>query len=299
MEHLDPELLLTWAKVARAGNLKAVSQQLFISQPALSHQMRKLQDWFEEPLYQRTTHGIEPTVIGRRLQRIGEQIEALIQEARLLRQHTHDLILGNLKILASQTNAEFILPRLISAFHEAYPAVNVELTTVNSREAWANRAEADLVFLENSQNVLKPPAEWQQDHLIETEIVLIARPDHPLAQQDVVALDVLREETIVWREEGSGIREHALNALHQQGIFPEVHYALSGLSAVRDAVRYGLGVAFASALVSPHQQQDLAVIRLCPAIPHTLSMVYRTPGSTALEAFVHKTHELLMGYKSA
>ncbi|MBU2781437.1 LysR family transcriptional regulator, partial [Acidithiobacillus caldus] len=107
------------------------------------------------------------------------------------------------------------------------------------------------------------------------------------------------EETIVWREEGSGIREHALNALHQQGIFPEVHYALSGLSAVRDAVRYGLGVAFASALVSPHQQQDLAVIRLCPAIPHTLSMVYRTPGSTALEAFVHKTHELLMGYKSA
>ncbi|MBU2779754.1 LysR family transcriptional regulator, partial [Acidithiobacillus caldus] len=79
-----------------------------------------------------------------------------------------------------------------------------ELTTVNSREAWANRAEADLVFLENSQNVLKPPAEWQQDHLIETEIVLIARPDHPLAQQDVVALDVLREETIVWREEGSG-----------------------------------------------------------------------------------------------
>ncbi|AEK58264.1 helix-turn-helix domain-containing protein [Acidithiobacillus caldus] len=73
MEHLDPELLLTWAKVARAGNLKAVSQQLFISQPALSHQMRKLQDWFEEPLYQRTTHGIEPTVIGRRLQQIGEQ----------------------------------------------------------------------------------------------------------------------------------------------------------------------------------------------------------------------------------
>lgn len=298
MERVDPELLRTWAKVAQAGNLKAVSQQLFISQPALSHQMRRLQEWFEEPLYQRTAHGIEPTIIGRKLQRIGEQIDALVQEARLLRQHTQDLVLGNLQVFASHTNAEFVLPRLVSAFHQDYPAVHVELMTMNSREAWAKRNEADLVFIENSFDILKPPAEWQQDHLIETEIVLLTRPEHPLAQQDVVTLEALREETIVWREEGSGIREHALQALEREGIYPEICYALNGLAAVRESVRYGLGVAFASALASPYQQQDLAVIRLCPTIPHTLSVVYRVHGSTALQAFVHKTHELLLGDKS-
>jgi len=297
MERLDPELLRTWAKVAKAGNLKAVSQQLFISQPALSHQMRRLQEWFEEPLYQRTTHGIEPTLVGRKLQRIGEGIEALMQEARWLRQHTRELILGNLKVFASHTSAEFLLPRLISAFHRDYPAVNVELTTMNSREAWARHNDADLIFVEDTLDTLKLPAEWRQDVLVETEIVLLAPPDHPLAQRGSAGLEELLEETIVWREEGSGIREHVLQALQKVGVHPEIHYALNGLAAVREAVRCGLGVAFASALASPELRPDLAVVRLQPSIPHTLSVVHRCHGSTALQAFVRKTRELLLDNK--
>ncbi|MGC9128590.1 MAG: LysR family transcriptional regulator, partial [Acidithiobacillus sp.] len=295
MERLDPELLRTWARVARAGNLKTVSQQLFISQPALSHQMRRLQDWFEEPLYQRTPHGIEPTMLGRRLQRIGEEIEMLMLEARGLRQHAQELILGNLRVFASHTSAEFVLPRLISAFHRDYPAVDVQLTTMNSREAWARHNDADLIFIENSLEVLKPPPQWQQEDLIETELVLLTRLEHPLAQRNRVSLQELQEETIVWREEGSGIREHALQALQREGIHPEIHYALNGLAAVREAVRCGLGVAFASAMASPDQRPGLAVIRLYPRIPHTLSVVYRRHGSSALQAFVHKTRELTMG----
>ena len=299
MEYLDPELLRIWAKVAQAGNLKTVSQQLFVSQPALSHQMKRLQDWLQEPLYQRASHGIQPTEMGRRMQRIGEQIEELMAEAKLIRNHSQELIIGDLKILASHTNAEFLLPQLIGQFHQNYPSVNIELATMNSREAWRQRNQADLVFIENSQELVKPPAEWQLDTLIDTEIVLLVRPDHSFGQREVIELSELQNEVIVWREEGSGIREHAMQALLLAGYYPEIRYAFNGLSAVRDAVRCGLGVAFASALISPYQTHDLAVIRLLPTIPHNLSMIYRDHVGPAPSAFIAETHALLLQQRGA
>jgi len=287
-KHIDPASLLIWAKAARLGNLHAAAESLFMTQPAISHRLKSLQEIVGEPLYQRNRHGITPTAMGMALLRIAERLENALEDAQNLCQDTEKMLRGSLSILTSHSNAETLLPQAIARFQKQYPGVSLRLIATNSRAARAMRDQADLVFVEDD---LASPAqsEWVQETLRETTIVLLA-PESPhwlrLAQKPL-PLQALRSEAIVWREEGSGIREHALQALKDAGIYPEIRYELSGLAAIRDAVRCGLGVSFVSALnVGGGQRPGLITLSTEPCIQHRLSVLYRKESSHSSRAFL-------------
>ncbi|WP_075323379.1 LysR family transcriptional regulator [Acidithiobacillus albertensis] len=287
-QRIDPVLLLVWAQAARHGNLHAAAESLFMTQPAVSHRLKNLQEIVGEPLYQRNRHGITPTAMGMALLRIAEQIENALEDARHLCQDTEKMLRGSLSILASHSNAETLLPQAIARFQQQYPGVSLRLIATNSRAARAMRDQADLVFVEDD---LASPAqsEWVQETLRETTIVLLA-PENPhwlqMAQKPL-PLQELGSTALVWREEGSGIREHALQALKDAGIYPEIRYELSGLAAIRDAVRCGLGVSFVSALNdSGGQRPGLITLNTEPQIRHRLSVLYRKEASHSSRAFL-------------
>ena len=117
--------------------------------------------------------------------------------------------------------------------------------------------------------------------------MLLVPEGHPWAvSARPVSLTDLGSETLIWREEGSGIREHVLQALQSQGIYPDIRYELSGLAAIRDAVRCGLGISFVSELASAGQPAGLRTLPTVPPILHTLSVLYRQGASQSATAFL-------------
>ena len=285
-EKPDPALLLIWAQAARSGNLHAAADLLFMTQPAVSHRLKQLQEWVGEPLYRRNRRGIEPSETGLWLLRIAEQIEAALAEARALRGDTRELLRGSLALVASHSNAETLLPRAIADFRARYPGVALRLVTTNSRRAISMRDQADLIFVEDDA-ALSGATDWTQETLVETEIVALVPDRHPwLGRSEPLSLSSLAEETLVWREEGSGIRNHVMQAFQKQGIYPEIRYELSGLAAVRDAVRCGLGVGFVSALNSAGQRPGIATLTTTPVIRHKLSVLHRRAPSHSAKAFL-------------
>jgi len=291
MNAIDPQLLLTWARVARAGSLHVAAAELHLTQPAVSHQLRRLQEWMGEPLYRRASRGVVPTPTGVLLLRTAERLEAALEEAQALRSHTQSLLRGSLTLVASHSNAEYLLPPAIVAFRARYPGVSVRLTSTNSRQARALREGADLIFIEDTVSGADLGGDWEQRILVETGIALLVPRDHPFAHAGApIPLASIDPDTLVWREEGSGIREHALQALQQQGIHPDIRYELSGFSAVRNALRCGLGISLVSALAGAEAHPDLCVVAVTPAIGHTLSALYRKGLSQAAQAFLPLLH---------
>jgi DNA-binding transcriptional LysR family regulator len=278
--HLDPTLLLIWAQAARAGNLHQAAERLFLTQPAISHRLKQLQERIGEPLYRRTHRGIQPTPIGIALWRIAERIEAAIDEADGSCKDSQGLLTGTVHLAASQSNAEALLPRLLAQFHRDYPAIHLQVSALNSRQARQTREEYDLVFVEDDL----PAGEqgnWVQETLVETEIGVILPAHHPWAQEgNPLALANLDQVDLIWREAGSGIREAVLAAARNAGVVLPIRYEFSGLAAIREGVRSGLGLAFASFFQAKFDP-DLVLLRLAPTIPHRLSVLHRHDANPA------------------
>jgi len=290
---IDPALLLLWTRVARAGNLHAAAEELFLTQPAISHRLKQLQERVGEPVYRRARHGIVPTPIGLRLAMMGEKIELVLEEVEQLCQSSEGLLHGSIRILASNSIAELLLPGALARFRNAYPGIHLQLTTSNSRQARLHRDEADLVFVEDD---LPEPREarWVQERLLSTRIVLLVPAQHPLASTpEPIHLRTLRDSTLIWRESGSGIREAVLQAFREIGVFPEIRFELNGLAAIRDGVRAELGLAFVSATRGSEPSSGLVTRELSPMIPHRLSVLYRDPLDRASETLLQHIREAI------
>lgn len=293
MARLDPQLLSTWAVVARIGSINAAADALNLTQPAVSNQLRRLHEWLGEPIYRRHGRGITPTPLGKQLLRFALQLDAVLSDVEALRTDIGGLMRGSLMLAASQTNAEFLLLRAIALFQRRHPAITVRLQSGNSEEARRRVDVADLVFVEDAPLPTRD-AGLIVEGLIQTDICLLLNPDHPLNQRpehEAVRLSELASVPIVWREPGSGTRERVEAAFRDLGIEPEVRYEFSGSTAVREAVRCGLGVGFVSALAAT--PADLRSRALAPAIVQELSVIYQNPLSRSGESFLQVLHEVL------
>ncbi|WP_298135064.1 LysR substrate-binding domain-containing protein [Acidiferrobacter sp.] len=293
MARPDPQLLMTWTVVARMGSINAAAESLGLTQPAVSNQLRRLQEWLGEPLYRRHGRGVTPTALGKRLLRIASQIEGALADAETLRTDVQGLMQGSLLLVASQTNAEILLLRAMAIFQKRYPMITVRLQSGNSEEARRRIDVADLAFVEDAVVPESVPGITGKT-LIETDIHILLNADHPLAQRpadEPVAIGELDGVSVVWREPGSGTRERVEVAFRQVGLEPEIRYEFSAGAAVREAVRCGLGVGFVSALSA--MPADLCTRPVTPRIVQALSVIYQGPLSRPGEAFLMVLEDMI------
>lgn len=127
-----PDFLLTFAAVAETGNISRAGERLHLSQPAVSGQLRLLQDSVGEPLYRRHSRGIVLTPAGEGLLEHARRLRRVLDEAIVYRDRLRGLESGNLRIGASSTIASFLLPRLIAEFNRRYPGIKIRVTTGNT-----------------------------------------------------------------------------------------------------------------------------------------------------------------------
>jgi DNA-binding transcriptional LysR family regulator len=262
---MTPDQLITFATVAEHGNISRAALALHLSQPAVSGQLRQLQDEFGEPLYQRDGRGIRLTSAGEQLAIYATRMRETFGQANALRNALRGLESGTLRIGASTTPASYLLPYLIAEFHRRYPDVTIHTIDGNSADIVAGLMSLDIAMIEGPVGEGLAPGigvvPWRKD-----EIVAIVPEAHPLAAQDAeqVKLVDIRPYPLVLRESGSGVRQLVERAFARAGVPMRVALEIAGVEGVKEAVRAGMGVGFVSAMSMRHEDGALRRLSIAP-----------------------------------
>lgn len=231
--------------VARTGSLGAAARDLGVTQPTASEQLRRLEARTGLTLVDRSPRGSRPTEEGALLvrwaQEVLEPVDRLTAGVEALRRERS----GRLRVAASQTVAEHLVPRWLVAARDALTGVAVALQVANSRDVvQAVRAgDADLGFVESPG----PPAGLRSRTVRTDHLVVVVPPGHPWVGRTVTAAE-LAATPLVRREAGSGARDTLDHALRHHGPLAPAVVEVSSSTAVTEAVLAGAGPAAVSDL---------------------------------------------------
>ncbi|GAB5100088.1 LysR family transcriptional regulator [Caballeronia sp. HLA56] len=261
---MTPDQLITFATVAEHGNISRAAIALHLSQPAVSGQLRLLQDEFGESLYLRDGRGVRLTAAGKQLLVHAERVRESFRQAHALRDALRGLERGTLRIGASTTPASYLLPYLIAAFHKRYPDVTLTTIDGNTAEIVAALGSLDIALIEGQPSGELPSGTtvtaWRDD-----EIVAIVPRGHPLTERQNATLDEIGGYPLVLRESGSGVRQIVERAFAQGKVAVRVALEIAGVEGVKEAVRAGMGIGFVSAMSIRHEDGMLQRVHVGPA----------------------------------
>ena len=264
--------------VAELRSFTRAGRRLHMTQPAVTFQIRQLEEHFNIRLFDRVHSRIELTAAGRQVYEYARRILALYAEMNgSLRELTDDMA-GTLTLGASMTIAEYDLPRLLVRFKRRFPEVNVRLLMSNTdgivQMVVENRIDLGLVEgpVHNRSLAVR---RYDLDRL-----VVALPPGHALAGEPRIPFAALRGVPLILREEGSGTREvfldHAHTAGYELGDF-DVAMELGSPEAVKGAVGAGLGVTIIS-IATLRKEIELGALRavdLDPPIERPFSFVHQ------------------------
>jgi DNA-binding transcriptional LysR family regulator len=270
---MTPDQLITFAAVAEHRNISRASVALHLSQPAVSGQLRQLQDEFGEPLYLRDGRGVRLTPAGEQLASYAARLRDIWRQAHAYRDALRGMERGTLRIGASTTPASYLLPYLIAEFQRSYPDVTLHTADGNTTEIVGALGSLDVALIEGAAGSDLPPGTavhaWRED-----EIVAIVPAAHPFAaslaaaqrgaQPAGVSLKHLSEHPLVMREAGSAVRQLVEQAFADAGLAMRVALEIAGVEGVKEAVRAGMGIGFVSAMSMRHEDAALCRFPLGP-----------------------------------
>jgi LysR family transcriptional regulator, transcriptional activator of the cysJI operon len=255
-EWLDLHKLRVFATVAEYEHFTQAASALGISQPALSVHVRDLERHFGVPLFERVGRNVRLTDAGRVAHGYARRILALAVELDEAIADLRGLRTGHLRIGASTTVGEYLLPAVLGAFRQQYPGIAVAVEIANSARV-ADRLRHGELHLALIGEPLEDAAlslEAYRDDVL----VLIVPHSHEWAGR-VIDRAELRVVQLIAREAGSATRAVVEHALAAAGVAFDIVLELGGTEAVKRAVAAGLGVAFVSACTV---EQELASGRL-------------------------------------
>ena len=235
--------LAVFEAVCRLGSYTRAAEELFIAQPTVSTQMKKLAESLGTPLVEQNGKRLEMTAAGRELAAactdIFQRLEQVEERLRALR----NLDVGRLRVAASSAG-KYLLPRLLGGFCERHPSVEVSLHIDNWRgmRDRIRDGEDDLYLLFTLPQELELIAYPILPHPID----LYAPAGHALAGRQAIDPALLAREPFILREPGSATRRIAEELCARWGIVPRVRMELASNEAIRQAVQDGLGLAFIS-----------------------------------------------------
>jgi DNA-binding transcriptional LysR family regulator len=282
--------------VARLLSFTKAAETLHMTQPAVTFQIRQLEEHFNTRLFDRTHNRISLTLAGERVFEYAERIIALYGEMdSRVRELTGD-VSGILIIGASTTIAEYVLPGLLGEFQLRYPHVNVRLSVSNSlgivHLVENNSVDVGIVESPVSNKNLAVEVCWHD------ELVFICPPHHPMAKKKTVAVQELVGLPYLCREEGSGTRDVISEYLGRNNInLNELNLCMEFGSpeSIKSAVEAGLGVSIVSraTVAKELKLKTLVALPLVPALERPFSFVYQRQKFRlrAVEEFMSFAHE--------
>lgn len=235
--------LKVFKQVARLMNYTKAGEFLGLTQPAVSIQIKQLENNLGINLFEKIGKTLYLTPAGKELQVFGDDIFSRFENMDMSLSALKGELQGDF-YLSAVTSAKYFTPHLLGAFHKKYPKVNFHLDIVN-REQIIHRLQEnkdDLVIM----GLLPEMMPITSYPFVDNPIIIIASPDHPLAQKKKVQLAELSEHAFIHREKGSGTRKELHEFLTDKGILLKVNMTLGNSETIKQAVMADLGISAVS-----------------------------------------------------
>ena len=235
--------LQVFEKVAKHLNYSRAAEELYLSQPAVSMQIKQLEGHIGLPLFEQMGKKIFLTEAGRELFHYARNIAQQLAEMEAVFDEMKGLGQGKLTLSVVNT-ANYFTPQLLARFCQRYPDINVILQVANRDAVLKQLADnsTDLAIMGQPPEGLDLIAE----PFLDNPLVVIAPPDHPLAKLNRVKFARLAEETFLSREKGSGTRSAMERIFSQHKIQPRISMEMETNEAIKQAVQAGMGLGILS-----------------------------------------------------
>jgi len=243
LRHVTLRQLAVFEAVARHGSFSAAAKALHLTQPAVSMQIRQLEEAAGVALVERIGKRIDLTEAGRELARCARDVQVRLKEAGDALAALQGLHAGQLEIAVVST-AKYFAPHLLAEFRRRHSEVNLRLM-VSNREAVVRALQenrTDLVVMGQPPRGLEVDAKVFARH----PLAIIAAPDHSLARRKRLRLADLANEDFLIREEGSGTRSAMERFFSRHGVRLRATTVMSSNETIKQAVIAGMGIAFLS-----------------------------------------------------
>ncbi|WP_051376700.1 LysR family transcriptional regulator [Burkholderia sp. WSM2232] len=237
--------LLAFYEVARAGSISAGAERLHVSQPAVTREIRELEDRLGMMLFDRLPRGVAPTEGGKLLYEYASRIFTLADAAEKELAELAGLGCGHMKIGASGTLGVYFVPDAIARFNARHPHVAIDLTVTNTE-----RVEAGLRDLAFTIGFIEGPFDDSILHarrIGSDEIAVIAAPGHPCAGKKLRACELV-EQAVIMREPGSGTRAIIEESYRRAGLDIEPLMSVSDTEAIKRMLLSRHALAYISTL---------------------------------------------------
>jgi DNA-binding transcriptional LysR family regulator len=247
----------------RLGSVGAAAAEHFVTQPAVSLQLKKLEGSVGQKLFVRRGHKLAPTAAGLALAARAEEVigalDALHAELRGVNRLEH----GHLRMGNTDAASVYVLPEVYRSFHRSYPGVRIEITIGDTRhllDALATaRIELATVTLpvEGAGLVVRP--------VYREDLVAVAHPGHPFASRRRVSLRELAEEGIIAYPSGSSTRRMIDAVFEAHGMSVPARMEISSPEAMKRLAQSGLGIAILPRPVAAAEIRRKALKVITPA----------------------------------
>ncbi len=235
--------LQVFESVARHLNHSRAAAELFLSQPAVSMQIKQAESAVGLPLFEQAGKKLHLTAAGNELLHYARSMLQLMQEMETVFDEMKGLERGQLNISVVST-ANYFMPQLLAKFIQAHPKIQVSLSVANR----------DAVIKQLSENVAdlaimgQPPqgTDMRAEAFMENPLVVIAAPSHPLAQAKKIQPKQLAKETFLLRELGSGTRGVVERFFASHKLALPAHMEMDTNEAIKQSVQAGMGIGIIS-----------------------------------------------------
>ena len=261
--------------VARLLNFTKAAEELHMTQPAVTFQIRQLEEQFNTRLFDRTHNKVTLTEVGKQVYSYSDRILKLYEDmTRSITDMTGD-VSGSVTLGASTTIAEYMLPLLIGEFKVKYPEVMINLRESNTEDivSMVENNDIDLGIVEGSvynKNLLVE--ECKIDHL-----VVIMPNDHVLASEKELHVSDFVSYPFISREHGSGTQEVITSYVEKYGNGEALNicFELSSPEAIKGAVEAGMGISIVSqaTIIKELKLGTLTAVELKPSLERPFSFV--------------------------
>lgn len=238
---MDLYQLRGFYEIARERSFTRAADKLYLTQPAISLQIKALERELGEVLFNRKRREISLTAAGEVLYDHVRQIFVHLDDARSEIAALREALRGRLVIGTSDTNCTYILPRVLEEYRQRHPGVELDIR---------NRMSLDIASLVAADEIdiglVTLPVRHRdvcEDVLFQRKEVLVCRPDHPLGVRKRVRLDALIEHPILVLQRGSTSRQLLDDALSARELHPQIAMELGSIEVLKRFVEIGLGVA--------------------------------------------------------
>lgn len=254
--HLTLRQLKVFESVARHLNYTRAAEELFLTQPAVSMQVKQLEESLGVALFEQLGKRIHLTEAGQEVLGYARTVTQQLDELESILNRIKGLSGGRLRISVA-TTANYFIPTLLGTFSRRYPEVTVSLDVTNREALLRQLSEntVDLVIMGQPPSGLDVEAEA----FMENPLVVVAPPGHALARQKKIPLKRLQEEVFLVREPGSGTRSAMERFFAEREIHLKTGMEVGSNEAIKQSVQAGLGLGLLSRATI---EQELELKRL-------------------------------------